>query len=1086
MDVAIEPTAGRRGYAASASGGLWFTNDAGSSWQALGGWMPGPTTATRSLVNALSCGALLVEFPDANDAGEDVVWVGTGEPEGLAPTTGEPGGRWPGIGVLRGVGPAEKTATDNTAFTLEATNLGGAACFRMTHDPAGTVVVATTIGLLERPAGAGPHATWNRVAGHPMSAPAAPATPAPLRCIDVVTTPAIGATTPARLWGVFLDASNTVEVHFRDAGSPSFTAVPLLDAPTGATTVPTGRAAIAAGRDGRTVWVLGRGPRVFRVDATAASPQGLRIRDTPPIWPGSAASTKIAIAVDPTDGTRVAVGGTFKQGASDAAGLYLGAVTSSGTSFRYPSVANSFCGDFVHPDVLAIRFSPDGGTVWVATDGGVYRSTARGANGTFVAKNDGLAVLECGYVACHPEHDGGIVVGLQDNGTQRRAGETAWRLDGWGDGGGLAFDVTSPHRYVAQTFDTLWTNGLGSPLRPVRRTGHADSAWQAEDSASSFYSAPSTIARNATTTQLAIGTNRVWYTQDWGTTWRTLPQGANTNVDARANAAAINNALDVLPGGTTDIRACRWETPDRLWVLTSSSLFRYERDGAGQWSRNQLAVNPVLSRRGKKGRTVGDTPAAGPFAKSGTWLDVAIHRPTTTAGRLGTLYLATAGDASANDADRLFWFDGTATWRSAGLRSLTTAAALAVAVEPGHDEHVYVGTTIGVFRGRLEMDGTTPRWTWRRLDNGLPDVAVHDLAIYSRDGVRLLRAATQARGVWELDLSGPVAPRTYLRVHELDTRRRLPTPLGQPFVAKVPNPAVPGTLMPVDYPWHASPDIRVHPRLQVIGPPAGLPWTGATGQHPAPAAKPTDTWRLWQFQSALRALQARVEPNGTWPGRFDAVLRRAGAPLSGGRPAITTAFWNTIMTAANVAALPWDAARPSEADLMEWLPSIGDTLAADGPSCAVPAGPVTVQVVLHDRGFPATPPDRVRVALLRFAFGPYAAHPSATWAPGNVGWTAAIRTFLTAGTAPTLPAGWALVPSTAASRPVAAVAAGEPQVVSFDTDLAVAGHLILFVAVVWSEKDPVTAPATLVESPLRTLTLANHHVAVRSVRTLPA
>ncbi|MGH9269967.1 MAG: hypothetical protein ACRDZ2_01700, partial [Ilumatobacteraceae bacterium] len=801
------------------------------------------------------------------------------------------------------------------------------------------------------------------------------------------------------LWGVFLDESNTVEVHFRDAGSPTFTAAALLDAPTGVTITPTGRAAIAAGRDGRTVWVLGQGPRVFRIDATAANPVGLRIRDTPPIWSGSPASTKIAIAVDPSDPTRVALGGTLKQGATDAAGLYLGAVTPSGTTFRYPSVANSFCGDFVHPDVMAIRFSLDGATVWVATDGGLYRSTAQGTNGTFVAKNDGLAVLECGYIACHPEHDGGVVIGLQDNGTQRRIGETAWRQDAWGDGGGLAFDISSPHRYVAQNTDTNWNNGLGSPLRPVRRTGHAAATWKNEDDASSFYSAPSTIALNATTTQLAIGTNRVWYTQDWGTTWRTLPQGLNTNVDARANAASINNALDALPSGF--IRRCRWEAPDRLWVMTSSSLFHYQRDSAGQWSRTQLAVNPVLSRRGKKGRIVGDTPAAGPFAKSGTWLDVAIHRPTTAAGALGTLYLATTGEASATDADQLFWFDGTATWRSAGLRSLTTAAALAVAVEPGHEESVYVGTTIGVFRGRLEMDGTTPRWTWQRLDNGLPDVAVHDLAIHSRDGVRLLRAATQSRGVWELDLAGAVAPRTYLRVHELDTRRRLPTPLGQPFVAKVPNPAAPATLVPVDYPWHASPDVRVHPRLQVVAAPASLTWTGAAGKHPTPAANPTGTWRLWQFQSALRALQARVEPNGTWPTRFDAVLRRAGAPLSGGRRAVTTAFWNTVVTAANVAALPWDALRPSEADLIEWLPNIGDTLAADGPSCAVPAGPATVQVVLHDRGFPVTPTDKVRVALLRFAFGPYAAQPSGTWVPGNVGWTAAVTAFLTSGTAPT-------------------------------------------------------------------------------------
>ena len=380
----------------------------------------------------------------------------------------------PGIGVLRGVGPTLKAPTDNTAFTLEATNLSGTACFRMAHDPGGTLVVATGIGLVERPAGAGPHAELE-----------------PGRRTSDDGTGGTGDSGA--------DAVHRRRRHAGDRGDhprPRLGRVPrrfehrrgplpampghrrsprvaLLDAPTGVTMTPTGRAAIAAGRDGRIVWVLGQGPRVFRIDATAANPVGLRIRDTPPIWAGSTASTKIAIAVDPSDPTRVAVGGTLKQGATDAAGLYLGAVTPSGSSFRYPSVATSFCGDFVHPDVMAMRFSLDGSTVWVATDGGVYRWTRqRGANGTFVAKNDGLAVLECGYIACHPENDGGVVIGLQDNGTQRRIGETAWRQDAWGDGGGLAFDVTTPHRYVAQNTDTHWSKlARPAPGAPDRSPG---------------------------------------------------------------------------------------------------------------------------------------------------------------------------------------------------------------------------------------------------------------------------------------------------------------------------------------------------------------------------------------------------------------------------------------------------------------------------------------------------------------------------------------------------------------------------------------------------------------------------------------
>ncbi len=57
--------------------------------------------------------------------------------------------------------------------------------------------------------------------------------------------------------------------------------------------------------------------------------------------------------------------------------------------------------------------------------------------------------------------------------------------------------------------------------------------------------------------------------------------------------------------------------------------------------------------------------------------------------------------------------------------------------------------------------------------NGLPQAVVQDLSFFKDGDLRLLRAALQARGVWEVDLSD--APKsvgkTYLRFHNLDTRR---------------------------------------------------------------------------------------------------------------------------------------------------------------------------------------------------------------------------------------------------------------------------------------------------------------------------
>jgi hypothetical protein len=1069
VDVAFEPTKGLRGYAASATGGVWYTEDAGSSWRPLDAFITGPTTGTRTSVNPLSCGALLVEFGSTpDDPSGDIVWVGTGE--GNTVSSGMPGGELSGIGVLRGDHPATRQPNDTSAFVVEATNLSAKGCFRFVRDPAGTLVVATTAGLFERPTGGGPFAVWTLATNHPMTAPAAPATPAAFVCIDALVTPAVGGK-PARLWALFIDGDmSTVEIRYRDQGATTFNTVLVDDGDF--TILPTGAGALAASSDGSLVWLITQGPRLYRIDTTVSTPEGKLVKSTPTLWNGDALGSKMAIAVDPTNASRVALGGTFKKGDNTAASIFCGVVKKTGSTFAYPTEASSYCGDFVHPDVMSIHFEPDGTSLWVSCDGGVYHSKSSGVNGTFVARNDGLAVLECGFVASHPAHDGAVVAGLQDNGVQRRIGETVWRHDRGGDGGGMAFDLVRTDRYTAQYIKTDWAGGLNPALPPIQREGHPKAMYEDEQTASSFYSSPSTILKNPNTTQLALGTNRVWYTEDWGANWQTLP----TNKDARPKPKTpdpkkVDKSVDVLPGGTPAIRVCRWETKDRLWVITIGALYRYERDGAGQWTRTEQLVHPLLSRHGsiRKRRIIGDTPTGGPVAKSGTWIDLAVHTATTDAGKLGTLYLATAGVPTDSAGDQLFWFDGVSTWHSVGLRSRTTAAALAVAVEPSHPDDVYVGTTIGVFKATLVMDGTTPQWDWTRLDNGLPDVAVQDLSIYSHDGVRLLRAATQARGVWELELGGPVTPRTYVRVHELDTRRRQPTPLAQPFTAKVGGKAV-------DYAWHASPDVQVHPKLDVVPAPASLPWTNT--KHPATATDPAGIWRLWQFQAALRNLNARSEPNGAWPSRFDDVLRRAGAPLAGGKRAVTAAFWNTVMTPANVnGALPWDAPRPSEADLIEWLPTVGGTN-VDAPSWTVPAGPVTVQVMVHDRGFPASPKDKVKVALLQFAVGKWVGKKAGAWAPGNVGWTAAIDAFLNSNVAPSLPVGWSLVPAGAGSVPAAEVAAGSPQAVSFDTTLAgPAGTLYLLVVVVWSDKDK----AGLTEQSLRDLTLNDHHVAVRSV-----
>jgi hypothetical protein len=1044
-DLWVEPTDGMRAYAAAAGGGVWYTDDSGATWKALGGWRSADPTAASLFGSPLTTGCLLVEFKA--DPKDDEVWVGTGE--GPLLLQGTPGDVLPGVGVLHAVGPSTKPETD-PVFVAEATNLLGAGIFRLARQPGGTgFVAATTKGLVERPSGSGPQATWDAVTGVPTGDH-----DAALPCTDTLWTPPAGAQ-QGRLWAA-LRRGQRMELWWRSDGATTFTQVTL---PAGAGgTPPVTRLSLAASPSGDTVWVLGDGPRVWRVDATVATPAALLVGSIPAVWGGTSINdSKMVVAIDPSNPANVALGGT--AAVTDAA-LFINPVTGPAAGPLVYTAAGAHRGQGVHADILAIRFTTDGKQVWVACDGGVFTSAASGQPGTFVARNTGLPVVEAGFVASHPTNDVAVVLGAQDNATQRRVGETLWRWEQGGDGGGVAFDQVTTNRYVAQNTDADWSNGPTSPPPPVKRGPAAN--WRAENTKAEFYSTPATIA-NGAVNQLAVGTNRVWFTQDWGAHWVTLPNGV---VDPRAGA--VNNGQDALPADGGSVRVLRWATVDRLWVVCKRGVYQMQRDGAGHWTRKDVSLKDVLHPA--KSTDVAATDVAN---------DIAVHDPAR--GSLGSLYLALLGDLSTSDDDQLWWFDGSSTWHKTGLAAKTNAAALAVAVEPGHPDVVYVGTAIGVFRATLTFDGDKPTWPdWTRLDNGLPDVAVQDLAIFSNGPIRLLRAATQARGVWELDLAGPVTDRTYVRVHNYDSRRTLPSSLVAPFEPKIADPADATKQIDTTYRWHASPDLRVHPKLGPMAAPSSLPWTRA---HPAGAAADKfGFWKLWRLQAALRREDLRSEATGVWDAEFDAVLRANGVPTPGGTATITKAYWESKVTGANVARLPWDTPRPSEADLVEYLPAEANPFGDGQPSVLVPKGVLTAYVALHHRGAAPAAKADVQTTLLYRVVSAWQGKASSTWLPAAVGWTAAIRDLLVNGNtpAPAALAGWVLA-DTASPRhsPVSDVVAGSPAVATFDVDLSGVKDkaVVLLVAVVHSANDAVS----LTELPLRDLALASPHVAVRSV-----
>ena len=166
-DLIVEPVAGLRIYAASGTGGVWFSADRGETWTPLDEFQESDRTDIGNLSAALACGAVHVKFGGMADGSQDVVWVGTGEPSlseealpgghGGGPGGGLPGGKLAGVGFLHhdpSVGPGWALVLGETAGVNPDT-LRGESFYRIAADPNDDtqLVAGTSKGLYVLPAG---------------------------------------------------------------------------------------------------------------------------------------------------------------------------------------------------------------------------------------------------------------------------------------------------------------------------------------------------------------------------------------------------------------------------------------------------------------------------------------------------------------------------------------------------------------------------------------------------------------------------------------------------------------------------------------------------------------------------------------------------------------------------------------------------------------------------------------------------------------------------------------------------------------------------------------------------------------------
>jgi hypothetical protein len=1018
--LAVGP-GGERIYAGAANGGVWLSEDSGDSWRPLDDYLMSPTLLTAMQADSLSVGAIAVVF--GSDRTDDVIFVGTGEPQS---SFDQPlGDGYFGIGVRVSTGGGDAGTWD-----VEADNLAGHGMFRLVVDPDDTdlVFAATSTGIFRRPR-SGSRDAWDQVTDPLFRNPTGAVS-------DLIVA---GSGTDKHYYAAFWD-----DGVYKSRDGSSWIAL---------TGVSTGRIVLAAGEsDHDVVYALDETGALFRLVGHAFE----QVTGTPPIFPGRQGGYDIVLAVDPSSPEIVYLGGdiTFDQDDYTLA-LFRGAVSGGPGSWSFPfNPANSgnngldsshdatWIGRGIHPDVHSFAFgltadgsAHDGSIVWVGCDGGMFASTDSGQLGTFVPRNEGMAVVELTYIAADPTNEAIVWSGCQDNGNLRRRGDSVWYESPEGDGGGVAVDPNDPLRIMRQyhnagSWDSTGTQFFGA-LHVATDGGQSESSWSVlnfppqsaspsaafkaatnqEDGATGFYAPIVTSPAGETPTLAVFGTYRVWMTADWGSSWVTLPTG--TNPYAHATPDLNQDRLD-----GSSVTALQYPTPDLLLAATSGGVWRFDRSGT-TWS-----MTPI--------------PTSG-LPASASITGVAVEDPMA-----GTMYVTLGGGG----VDHVWYFDGTS-WRSAGLsQGVLDVPAHGVVLDPDDSNSLYIGTDVGCWHG--EKTGPTS-WTWRLFSDGLPEAAIMDIQIHAAS--RLLRVATHGRGAWEIpiDETAGADPELFVRANAADAGHRLPG------IDVAPDPTAPGQVVDLTM----SPDVKV--RRGIADDPAP-PFPGRILINTTPMMSGPDVKR-WQAHMASKG----------WALKVDGFY----GPIS---KAVCAAFQqeNGLGVDGRVGPETWPAscgypALGPDPTAFDFSVNVGDDIdrtTRTGLADATGTNRVLVQV--HNRGHSPVAANDVTVLLLM-----------AATSGGPPAFPADLATRVAALDDSNWPdaAGWSFADPTSPYRqPPSDLTDRLPQVVEYDVDFAATsfsdGDEVTLAVIAHTPSDAFTSTET---DPV-TLVGADRHVALRTIR----
>lgn len=404
-----------------------------------------------------------------------------------------------------------------------------------------------------------------------------------------------------------------------------------------------------------------------------------------------------------------------------------------GKTFR-----NGSADEEIHGDFHALWHDPSNASrYYIGADKGLSLTHDHGKSFTFL---DNFAMGQYYRIGVDMRDPYYVYGGLQDNGTfggpsmSRDArgilNDYAWKLH-WGDGQDIQIDPTdwrrvytegengSFRRYNAET-------RVATSARPTQSNivNYADALGGQARGMGMFrfnWSAPLVMSPHDPNT-LFLGANRLFRTTDRGETWRIISPDLSTNDSAKTRIEHGGITPESTGAETHGTVTSVSQSPidrDVVWVGTDDGNIQVTLDGGARWSNVRGALRGV---------------------PPGTWVD----RVEASHFDPATVYVVFDGHRSDRFTPWIFRTRNYGrTWTSISGNMPAGEVVHVMREDLRNPNLLFAGTEFAVW---ASLDGGK-RWT--RFMNGMPTVATQDLVIHPRDND--LVSGTHGRSIYIAD-----------------------------------------------------------------------------------------------------------------------------------------------------------------------------------------------------------------------------------------------------------------------------------------------------------------------------------------------